>query len=250
MTGVSLKKLRSDRRGCSAFASLVFVFTVGSLSCGPAWAQVPLHGVREFTESGTFEVPAGVSQIIVELWGAGGGGGGGALAGVGMAPGGGGGGGGSGAYLRASVAVTPGESYLVTVGTGGQGGAGPSGNAPASGLDGGDSTIRRGGTAVLMARGGRGGRSATTFSGGMPGAGGEGTPAQWMLVRSGLTGYRGEGGTNDESDSTFGGRGAAFVAGTVAVRGSAGGAGGAGGLLGNPGKKGADGEPGYVVISW
>jgi hypothetical protein len=61
-----------------------------------------LHGVREFTESGTWRVPAGVTSITIELWGAGGGGAGGATAAIGLPPAASGGGGGV-ARCRAHV---------------------------------------------------------------------------------------------------------------------------------------------------
>ena len=61
-----------------------------------------------FFTSGTFVVPSGVTNVIVELWGAGGGGstcsGNGGL---------------SGAYGKSSVSVIPGNSYEVVVGQGG-----------------------------------------------------------------------------------------------------------------------------------
>jgi phage-related tail fiber protein len=70
-------------------------------------------GMREFTTSGTLTIPAGVTQVLVELWGAGGGGSGGrsvtcgtwgcfSLAWEGS-------GGGGGAYVRAVVDVVPGD---------------------------------------------------------------------------------------------------------------------------------------------
>ena len=61
-----------------------------------------------FTTSGTFNVPAGVTTIFVEAWGAGGGGaGGGGGSGNGATPGGGGGGasGASGQYISAVMLV-------------------------------------------------------------------------------------------------------------------------------------------------
>ncbi|MGE0772782.1 MAG: T9SS type A sorting domain-containing protein [Cyclobacteriaceae bacterium] len=70
-----------------------------------------------FTTSGSFVVPAGVTQLIVEAWGAGGGGG----AGVGGSFWDGGGGGGGGAYSRSVLTVIPGNAYGYTVGVGGFG---------------------------------------------------------------------------------------------------------------------------------
>src|SRR5690554_3656209 len=66
-----------------------------------------------FTSSGTWTVPAGVTEITVEAWGAGGGGGNRTSNGYA-------GGGGGGAYSRSAVAVSSGQSsYKVTIGQGG-----------------------------------------------------------------------------------------------------------------------------------
>lgn len=78
---------------------------------GPAGPQgVPgpggLSGVQEFTTSGSFTVPAGITQLLVEMWGGGG---------AGLVNDGGGG----GAYSRSVIAVTPGVTYRVLVGAGG-----------------------------------------------------------------------------------------------------------------------------------
>ena len=71
---------------------------------------------QTFTSSGTFVVPAGVTQISVTAAAGGGGGG----AGAGSISG----GGGSGdAILNQAFAVSPGASYAVTVGAGGAGGS-------------------------------------------------------------------------------------------------------------------------------
>jgi hypothetical protein len=58
--------------------------------------------------SGSWTAPAGVTKVLVELWGAGGGGN------VH-------GGGGSGAYIQARVDVTPGTTYNFSMGVGGGG---------------------------------------------------------------------------------------------------------------------------------
>ena len=63
------------------------------------------------TNNGTFTVPAGVTRIMVEVWG--GGGSGGIVVGSG-----GGGGGGAGGYGKQLFNVTPGTSYPVVVGRG------------------------------------------------------------------------------------------------------------------------------------
>lgn len=67
---------------------------------------------QTFTSSGSFLVPAGVTQITVEVWG-GGGRGGSRTSGSGAY-----GGGGGGAYARKVVTVVPNTSYSYTVGAG------------------------------------------------------------------------------------------------------------------------------------
>lgn len=83
-------------------------------------------GVQTFTASGTYVVPANVTQVEVELWG----GGAGSYASYNAIPSGGGAGGG---YGRKRVAnLTPGQTIAVTVGVGGTGGT-TSGGAPTPG---------------------------------------------------------------------------------------------------------------------
>jgi hypothetical protein len=84
------------------------------------WAAVqggpnPLHGDQVFTSSGTFNVPTGVTAVFVTVIGAGGNGG----ANAGSCPFFPGGGGGAGGYVADYVAVTPGGTASVTVGTNG-----------------------------------------------------------------------------------------------------------------------------------
>ena len=83
-------------------------------------------GVQSFTNSGTFVVPAGVTQVEVEVWGAGSG----SFASSGTIASGGGSGGG---YARKRITgLTPGQAIGVTVGTGGAAGR-TTGAAPGAG---------------------------------------------------------------------------------------------------------------------
>ena len=179
-----------------------------------------LSGLREFTASGSFVPPAGVSHVLVEAWG--GGGGGGLESGCTL-----GGGGGSGGYVRGVVSVIPGQAYDVSVGMGGP----PSTSGGASGLS-------SQGVALISADGG-GGASLSTG-----GAGGQGDPAGGIL-RAGAAGTDGfqdpmcgfgttpPGGTPVQGSVTIGNR-------------SSGGA-GASGFNGNTPHPG---EPGDVILIW
>jgi len=105
----------------------------------------------------TFVVPAGVTSITIECWGAGGAGGGNPNKNND-----GGGGGGGGGYSRSNFNVVPGDSYTVFVGAGGTGSIG-------KGVDGEDTWVTD--PTILGAKGGMGGIAA---AGGSPGAGGAG----------------------------------------------------------------------------
>jgi hypothetical protein len=87
---------------------------------GPQGPQGPtglagtgLIGAQDFTSSGPWTAPPGVTSVVVQLWGAGGGGGSGDCSGEG-------GGGGGGAYTRSFLTVIPGATYTVNVGPGGE----------------------------------------------------------------------------------------------------------------------------------
>ena len=105
---------------------------------------------QTFTSSGSWQAPAGVTQVTVECWGGGGGGGGPSTNRTASS------GGGGGAYSKKTVSVTGGNSYSYTVGGGGAGGNGGNGSA------GGDTYWVN--TSTVLAKGGSGG-SATTPGG-------------------------------------------------------------------------------------
>ncbi len=75
------------------------------------YANAGIAQTQTFTASGTFTVPAGVTTVSVQCWGAGGGGSNVSNNIVG-------GGGGGGAYAGSTVTVVPGNSYNVVIGKG------------------------------------------------------------------------------------------------------------------------------------
>ena len=197
-----------------------------------------LNGTREFTTSGTFTVPTGVTHILVELWGAGGGGGGGSRLRSG-------GGGGSGAYVRSVVPVAPGMTYDIVIGSAGTGGPSASLGLPLNdGADGTDTEVRLvlDGTLLIAAAAGSGGGGADSSTGPVSTPGGTGGSANpWaMISRAGFVGGQGS-----EVSSGLGG-GTPLP--TSLLGGTA--AGGNGGPRSITGLPGSSGGPGYAIIVW
>ena len=224
-----------------------------------AYAQV----VTSFTVAGTqsFTVPAGVTSLTVECWGAGGGGGGGGT--VANAAGGGGGG---GAYARSTVTVVAGNTYSLVVGAAGTAGVANGG----TGGVGGSSSFN---TSSVIAIGGSGGIGRTTSGGGAGGAGGTGSTGGTVFSGgvgvTGATTYGGGGAgsagslSNGNTGSTStggvavtnggaGGNGASATAGAAGTVGGAPGGGGGGGRRGTTAtnRAGGAGAVGRVVITY
>jgi len=176
------------------------------------------HGIQEFKASGTFTVPAGVSAILVELWG--GGGGGNNSCGVSAL------GGGGGGYTRAVIAVTAGATYNVIIGAGGSAGDCPNTLAQSGGA----TQVTDGLSNVLASAGGGGGGNS------LPGPGGAGGSGMNVIGREGSPGT---------TNTLIGG---APPAGSIQLPNSTIGFGGAGtpfvGSLGLPG------NPGYALITF
>jgi hypothetical protein len=184
---------------------------------GPAGAQGPAGvgggaGFSQqllFSTSGThpITIPAGVTSILVEAWGAGGGAGGSGYAGgpCGCFSGGetyagaGGGGGGAGGYVRNFVAVTPGLTYDVVIGAAGAGGTngatpvGTYSNDGTGGSAGTSSGIMQGTTWLIQAGAGAGGGGGiiSNNGGGSGGAGGTGDAGPNGFERDGGAGTTG-----------------------------------------------------------
>ncbi|MCK6077894.1 tail fiber protein [Paenibacillus silvae] len=173
------------------------------------------HGSQLYDVPGkyTFTVPSGINLLFLIIIGAGGGGGYGSSSSMGE-PGGGGGAG--GIYIK-ELSVSPGSSYNVIVGVGGEGYRG--GGYYGSGSAGGSSSF-----GDLIAVGGAGGYGSK--SGGYGGAGG------------GYGGKGGDGGSNASSGSTN--KGGA----------SGGGIFGAGGNGSYGGENPGNGGTGRVIVIW
>lgn len=210
---------------------------IGSLlllvaGCSSVFAQL---GIQEFTASGTFTVPAGVSTLRIEAYGAGGGGGGGSSSAAG-------GGGGGAAYNAGVVTVSPGAVLSVVVGKGGTGGS--SGNPGGAGSAGGASKILDPGKVVIFsANGGRGGGGASGSTGGSPGAGG--AAGTFGSIRHAGQGALQNGGGYGYIPAGF----QVFFNDPFGQAVSPGfGRGGDGGF--SPAPNGTNGTGGYILISW
>ena len=181
---------------------------------------------QEFTSSGTWTKPSGVSFVMVECWGAGGGGGSGQRGAAATNRTGGGGGGGGAYTYRLFKASDLGATETVTIGAGGTGGAARTtdGNSNA-GVNGGNTTF---GTKLTSYGGGRSGGSAAGSGGGALSAASAATQGQ----PSGTAGVGHFGGASANSSAGFGGAaGASATVGSVEIGACSyqGGAGGGGG---------------------
>jgi hypothetical protein len=193
-------------------------------------------GVQTFVTSGSFEIPAGVSQVEVELWG----GGAGSYASVANVPSGGGAGGG---YARKRiVGLAPGQVVPVTVGIGGVGGT-TTGGMPGSGTTSsfGSFVSATGGNLNYLATLGNpqnGGTPAGAGVGGdvnLTGSAGQ----AGVFNQGGLGGSAPLGGTQNS--------GTTGVAGTFPGGGAAGAGTGANSMMPY---NGAAGGNGFVVVRW
>jgi hypothetical protein len=159
-------------------------FGNNSGTCGPgnsvyvsgAITITPVSGYQ-FTTSGNYVVPMGVTSLKVECWG--GGGGGSSVSSSSLR----GGGGGGGAYSMSIIPVTPGNVYSVVVGNGG-----------AASSAGGNSSF---GNTLVVAAGGGGATSNSTTRG----LGGS------IAASTGTVRYAGGNGANGDATANFSGAG-------------------------------------------
>ncbi len=194
--------------------------------------------VSSFSTTGTWTCPANVAVIQIECWG-GGGAGGSAYKATSNAFAGGGAG---GSYSKVnSVTVTPGASYIVTVGAGGLSLTTPD-LASAAGND---SSFGFGATTYGVAKGGAGGQTIINLgASGRAGLAGIGSAAGNIgdTVYAGGSGYAGQGSSGSPTVSSGGGGGGSAGTGSAGINATdypgapavpGGGAGGAGKSGGN-----------------
>ena len=241
--------------GCGSVTSAVATLTVNAAAAAT---------VTNFTASGTWVCPAGVTSVQVGCWGGGGSGGsaGARAAGNYTAAGGGAG----GTYCSNTVQVTAGNTYSFTVASGGAG-AGVSGTSSGiNGNQGGTTTFGTSGslTTPVVANGGPGGQGAnastagaatngttTGSSGGTATAGGTG--AAGVSTAATTSTFGGLGGTGGGSGGGAGGIGGIGTGTTPQKDGQPGtvpGGGGGGGYSSSTGHQGGAGGGGQVVLTY
>ncbi len=210
---------------------LFFLLLLGNV----AFAQTILTYNTASPGTGQWVCPAGVTSVQVETWG-GGGGGGYAKSTNGC----GGGGGGGGGYTITTIAVTPGNTYYYSIGTGGVGGVNAT-NIPATA--GGMSCFSTSAACsgiLTSANGGAFGTQSVILA--TPGTGGAGGVGGTFNGGNGANGVNatnatggGGGGGGGASTTGAGGNATGKTGGTGAAIGGGNGANGAQGALGAAG---------------
>ncbi|WP_177235257.1 hypothetical protein [Streptomyces sp. MUSC 14] len=162
----------------------------------------------------TFTVPTNVTSVTFQLVGSGGGGGGGGAAVTAFTNkgGGGGGGGGGGSLVECTLATTPGETYTLSVPSGGAGGKSDNGFLPSQNGDAGSpatvTSTTNPGTPLIRAAGGDRGLRGTRgidFESGAGGTGGTGGQANQNICNGvSPAGTNGANGTNGQDGVTKG----------------------------------------------
>lgn len=226
-----------------------------------------LKGIARFTSSGSWTVPAGVTQVWLSGCGGGGGGGNGGAGSTGGTPGwaGGGGGGGAGQPIsRQPFAVTPGSTISITIGSAGAGATVSSSGSGNSGGTGGNTVISgagwNGGTTTTLSGGGGGGGGGFSSTGGTnAGGGGAGSGFPAGSFGNDTTNGNASGSGGAGASGPFGGGGGAARSSTGGTLGGgaaygfgAGGGGGSGVYTSGAGNGGPGGNavPGLVIFEW
>ena len=179
---------------------------------------------------GNWTAPAGITSVKLRVWAGGGAGGSGSS--------GSGGGGGAGGYCEGFHAVTPGQTYFVTVGNGGVGAGTPGGNS--------------GFASLATAAGGQAGANGAANTGGAGGAGGTSAGTGFLIPGQvgGSAFLAGSNWVSGRGGASYGGAGAEPVVTSGNSDGHAStlpGAGG-GGAVGTG--LGGQGGPGLVIVEW
>lgn len=194
-------------------------------------------GVQTFNASGSFTVPAGVTQLEAEVWG----GGAGSFASLSGTPS---GGAAAGGYARKRITgLTPGQVVTVTVGSGGAAGSASVAPTPGAASSFGAFVSASGGQLNGLAS------LAAPFHGGTPGGVGSGGDIN-LAGSEGNVGITVNGGMGGGAPNGGGMRNAGAGAGNAGLfpGGGASGAGtGTGGTTANPGAAGAGG---LVILRW
>jgi len=194
--------------------------------------------------SSSWTCPAGVTSVQVECWG-GGGAGGAAQTVSGSGPTGGGGGGG-GAYLKSTaVAVTPGNTYTLTVGAGGTSAGGVSTAGTASSFPGDSVTVTANGGAAGTSEDANG----VFGAGGAGGAAGTGTSFAGGNGAAAVSGTGGGGGGSGAGTAAAGANASTVTGGTAPVGGGGGASGSSSSAAGSAGSFPAGGGSGGYAKS-
>jgi hypothetical protein len=217
-------------------------------------------GSEDYTSAGTYTltIPAGVYSLSYTVYGAGGGSGACNNNGDAWV----GGGGGAGGKSTGSVAVTPGENITIVVGLRGYGASyrfnssysyNPNNSTLGTGLAGGSSQIKRGGTALVTSNGGGAGVQYGYGVGGTPKV--DGTEPSYSQEQSGDIRGNGETGSQPDRPRGYGYNGPILggtngsgtpPSGNSSNRGTGYGNGG-----GQPGLSvGIDGQDGAILLTW
>jgi hypothetical protein len=172
-------------QGCTTGQVAEYDATSATWGCAtpPSGGASTLGSPQTFTASGTYTFPAGVTEVAVEVIGAGGGGGGQTTVGTTRVYGAGGGGG--AVVLGTLTATDCPDGIAVTVGQGGMG-------SPTGQFSGLPSSVRCGTAAALIAGGGSGADETNADTGG---AGGTGSSEGTAVVTADDPGQAGAAGT-------------------------------------------------------
>ena len=206
------KLLKNKYLAGTLLAILLIASILGSQSILLSTARASTV-IETFTTPGTYSwtCPSWVTQVTVEVWGAGGGGGGNLAQWQGS-------GAGAGAYSSSTLTVIPSDHYSVVVGTPGTGAASGSN---ANGQDGGNSYFLN--STTVMAKGGIHGQGESS---GYGGSGGQASAGYGDTKHSGGSGANAG---NNNSDEGAGGGAAGSTGNGGDASGGTGGAGNDGG---------------------